>query len=155
MQYFPFIHAAFHWIVVSRNYFVVVSFSISNEVYREIFLSEEILSLRPSSGDIGLSVLGGMLCVHSNSVLLGKTTFKVWILKEFGVKESWMPLLTIVKDTCLFNASPKYRFADGEVLFRCIDFESRGHAFRMVSGPFKSWPQCDTIQSGHMLLQKI
>ncbi|KAK4707860.1 hypothetical protein R3W88_028785 [Solanum pinnatisectum] len=76
MQYLSFIHAAFHWIVVSRNYFVVVSFSISNEVYREISLSEEILNMRPSSGGIGLSVLGGMLCVHSNSILMGKTTFK-------------------------------------------------------------------------------
>ncbi|XP_049372066.1 F-box protein CPR1-like [Solanum verrucosum] len=117
MDYLPFIHAEFHWIEVSRNLFVVFSFNISNEVYGEIPLSEEIVSLTPGPYNVGISVLEGMLCAHSRSFFTGKSTFKVWILKEYGVKESWMPLLTIVKDIPFYNASPRYRFLDGEVLF--------------------------------------
>ncbi|KAK6775187.1 hypothetical protein RDI58_026188 [Solanum bulbocastanum] len=81
MEYLPFIHAAFHWIEVSRNYFVVFSFNISNEVYGEIPLSEEILSLKPGLDAVGVSVLEGMLCVHSNLFFTENATFKVWILK--------------------------------------------------------------------------
>ncbi|WMV53406.1 hypothetical protein MTR67_046791 [Solanum verrucosum] len=175
MDYLPFVHAAFHWLEVSINFFVVFSFDISNEVYREIPLSEEILSLRSGPNNVGVSALEGMLCVHSNPFFTGKATFKVWILKEYGVKESWMPLLTIVIDTPYFNASPRYRFADGEVLFWCVNLETRGHTFRTVSRPFRSWPQwvtrghtfwmvnrpfrswprCDTIQGGQAFTESL
>ncbi|XP_049381474.1 F-box/kelch-repeat protein At3g23880-like [Solanum stenotomum] len=171
----PFIHAAFHWIQVSRNYFVVISFNISNEVYGEIPLSEEILSLKAGPDTVGVSVLEGMLCVHSNLFFTGNGTFKVWVLKEYGVKESWMPLLTIVKDTPYVYAAPRHRFADGEVLFWCLNIETRGHTFRtvsrpfrswprwvtrghtfsMVSRPFRSWPRCDTIQGGHAFTESL
>ncbi|KAG5574740.1 hypothetical protein H5410_054874 [Solanum commersonii] len=137
MDYLPFIHAAFHWLKVSINFFVVFSFDISNEVYREIPLSEEILSLRSGPNNVGVSALEGLLCA----------TFKVWILKEYGVKESWMPLLTIVINTPYFNVSPRYRFADGEVLFWCVNLEIRGHTFRTISRPFRSWPQW--VTRGH------
>ncbi|WMV53425.1 hypothetical protein MTR67_046810 [Solanum verrucosum] len=143
----PFIHAAFHWIQVSRNYFVVISFNISNEVYGDIPLAEEILSLMPGLDTIGVSVLEGMLCVHSNLFFTGNGNFKVWVLKEYGVKESWMPLLTIVKDTPYVYAAPRHRFADGEVLFWCLNIETRGHAFRTVSRSFRSWPRW--VTRGH------
>ncbi|KAK6775188.1 hypothetical protein RDI58_026189 [Solanum bulbocastanum] len=76
MDYLPFIHAAFHWLEVSIKFFVVFSFDISNEVYREIPLSEKILSLRSCPNDVGVSALEGMLCVHSNiSLFYGKGYF--------------------------------------------------------------------------------
>ncbi|XP_060186090.1 F-box/kelch-repeat protein At3g23880-like [Lycium barbarum] len=86
-----FVNDAFHWIGKSRNHFEVsrtyslVSFSISNEVYGETPLPEEVLCLK---GDfyVGVSVLDGMLCVHST---FPKCTFKLWVLKDYGVKESW------------------------------------------------------------------
>lgn len=79
IQFFAFVHAAFYWVTISSNYFEVVSFSILNEVYGEIPLSEEILSLRPDSRGIGVCVLGGMLCVYSNTSLLspGNDIFKI------------------------------------------------------------------------------
>ncbi|KAK4360071.1 hypothetical protein RND71_022300 [Anisodus tanguticus] len=117
-----FVNEAFHWIGMYGNHFEVsktyslVSFSISNEVYREIPLLEQILSLK-GSFYISVSVLDGMLCVHSN---FPKHTFQFWVLKDYGVKESWNALLTI-DDPCIFQAVPKYRFGDGEVLFwSCI-----------------------------------
>ncbi|KAM3237048.1 hypothetical protein P3L10_012077 [Capsicum annuum] len=154
MQFLAFVCAAFHWIAISNNCFMVVSFSISNEVYGEIPLSEEILSLRPAPGGIGVCVLGGMLCVHSNTNLPGNNIFKVWELKEYGVKGSWMPLLT-VEDSWFLNAKPKYRFADGEVLFWCMSYKPVGHAFRTCNGPFRSWPRCDTIQSGFTFTESL
>ncbi|KAK4707872.1 hypothetical protein R3W88_028797 [Solanum pinnatisectum] len=175
MDYLPFIHAAFHWLEVSINFFMVFWFDISNEVYREIPLSEEILSLRSGPNNVGVSALEGMLCVHSNPFFTGKATLKVWILKKYGVKKSWMPLLTIVIDTPYFNASLRYRFAYGEVLFWCANLETRGHAFRMVSRPFRSWPRwvtrghtfwmvnrsfrswprCDTFQGGQAFTESL
>ncbi|XP_015166383.1 F-box protein CPR30-like isoform X1 [Solanum tuberosum] len=116
VQFLTFVHAAFHWIGISRNYAVVVSFSISNEVYGEIPLQEEISVSRDV---FGITVLDGMLCVHSNSLYdQSKHTIKLWVLKEYGIKESWIPLLSI-EDPYIVIAIPKYRFADGEVLFRC------------------------------------
>ncbi|XP_070003512.1 F-box protein At5g62510-like [Nicotiana sylvestris] len=46
MQSLPFVHEAFHWIAILKKLkcFVVVSFSISNEVYGEIPLPKEMLS---------------------------------------------------------------------------------------------------------------
>ncbi|KAK4707937.1 hypothetical protein R3W88_028862 [Solanum pinnatisectum] len=161
MDYLPFIHAAFHWIQVSRNYFVVFSFNISNKVYGEIPLSEKILSLKPGPDTVGVSVLEGMLCVHSNLFFMVKGTFKVWVLKEY------------VKDTPYYNASPRYRFVDGEVLFWCVNLKARGHAFRMVNKtswsrwvtrghairmvdrPFRSWPRCDTSQGGQVFTESL
>ena len=52
-------------------------------------------------------------------------TFKLWVMKDYGVEESWTRLITI-RDTNLFcSTKPKYMFADGEVLsirkrIRCV-----------------------------------
>lgn len=71
--------------MVSRNY-LVVSFNISNKVYGEISLTEQIICLR---GDISMGVLVPELCVHSTSTHQRKDSFKLWVLKDYGVKESW------------------------------------------------------------------
>ncbi|KAF3662540.1 putative F-box protein CPR30-like isoform X4 [Capsicum annuum] len=125
-------------IAISRNSFVVVSFSISNKVYKEIPLPEEMLRLRVKNC-IRVSVLDGMLYVDLDSVTQRNDTSKLWVLKDYGVKGSWMQLLTI-KDPLIYKIVPKYRFADVEVLFCCLGYEWKGRAFRTASGPFVSWP---------------
>ncbi|KAM3328071.1 hypothetical protein P3S68_033533 [Capsicum galapagoense] len=157
IQFFAFVHAAFYWVTISSNYFEVVSFNISNEVYGEIPLSEEILSLRPDSRGIGVCVLGGMLCVYSNTSLPspGNDIFKIWALKEYGVKGSWMLLLTVEEPDWYLNAKPTYLFADGEVLFRCMSYQHIGHTFRTLNGPFRSWPICDTMQGGSAFTESL
>ncbi|KAK6774871.1 hypothetical protein RDI58_025872 [Solanum bulbocastanum] len=139
-QFLAFVHAAFHWIGFSRNHVVVVLFSISNEVYGEIPFLEEMSCLRVL---IGIIVLEGMLCVHSNSLYPSKRTIKLWVLKEYGIKESWIPFLSIEDPTDAISI-PKYRFADGEVLFWC----SEGAMFWTRCGPFEAWPRCDSIFDG-------
>ncbi|KAM3338705.1 F-box only protein 8-like [Capsicum galapagoense] len=143
MDFLAFIHATFHWIGISSNHFEVVSFSISNEAYGEMPLSEEILSLlMPGHYSIGVCVLGGMLCVHSSiSVLHDKTMFfKFWVMKEYGVEESWMSLLT-VDSSCFVDVKLKYMFPDGEVLYLFGALELSGSAFwTRNAGPFRLWP---------------
>uniref|UniRef100_M1DQU0 F-box associated beta-propeller type 1 domain-containing protein n=1 Tax=Solanum tuberosum TaxID=4113 RepID=M1DQU0_SOLTU len=39
-----FVHGAFHWLISSLKKYYVMSFSISNEVYREILLPEQLYS---------------------------------------------------------------------------------------------------------------
>ncbi|XP_060185742.1 uncharacterized protein LOC132615193 [Lycium barbarum] len=104
-----FVHEAFHWIVVIGDYTAVprryslVSFSISNEVYGEIPLPEQV-----------------------------KEGFKLWVLKDYGNKESWNVLFTI-HDPLICHFVSKYRFADGEVLFWFGHLQSHETAFRMSS----------------------
>ncbi|MCD7448356.1 hypothetical protein HAX54_041091 [Datura stramonium] len=145
-----FVNDAFHWICISGNYFQdsrtysLVSFSISNEVYREIPLPEEISCLKGNTS-IGVSVLDGMLCAYSTYDHEGKRTFKIWALKDYGVNESWNTLFSI-DDRKICQALPKYRFANGEVLFWCIYLQGDGpHSFRTSRGPF-GIP--DAIQDG-------
>ncbi|XP_019227046.1 PREDICTED: F-box/kelch-repeat protein At3g23880-like [Nicotiana attenuata] len=145
-----FIHDTFHWIGIFGNYPVVprnyslVSYSISNEVYKDIPLPRQTLCLR---GNItfGVSVLEGMLCVHCSSIQK-KETFKLWVLKDYGVKKSWNALLT-VEEPWICNIQPKYRFAIGKLLFWCYYSQCRGNAFRTSSAPFVLWPRGD-IQHG-------
>ncbi|PHU10896.1 hypothetical protein BC332_17826 [Capsicum chinense] len=65
--------------------------------------------------DIGLSLLDGMLCFHITTEDDSLGTFKLWAMKVYGVKESWIVLFTIQVDG-LAIAKPKYRFSDGNVL---------------------------------------
>ncbi|XP_059309487.1 F-box protein CPR1-like [Lycium ferocissimum] len=139
MNFLAFVHAAFHWVGCSRESYFVVSFNISNEVYGEIPFPEEMLSLRGRT-KFGVSVLEGMLCIHANTYYLERKTFKLWALKEYAVKESWIPLFAI-EDPSFLNVVPKYRFANGEVLFLCMIVERPWWAFRTPNGPFVSWPQ--------------
>ncbi|MCD7470704.1 hypothetical protein HAX54_010729 [Datura stramonium] len=110
MHYLAFIHGAFHWIGISRNYFVVTSFNVAHEVYGEISLPEKIC-LTNNIFMWGISVLEGMLCAYSNCVYLsGNHIFKLWVMKEYGVKESWNAIFAIT-DPDMFIIAPKYRFA--------------------------------------------
>ncbi|XP_019242749.1 PREDICTED: F-box protein CPR30-like [Nicotiana attenuata] len=134
-----FVHGAFHWVGISRNYFVV-SFDISNEVYGEIPLPEKIF-LR----NIGVSVLEEMLFVYSTYDFLRENTFKLWVLKDYSGNKSWDALFT-VGDPQIYKVVPKYRFADGEVLFWSRGFD--GQSFRTSRGPFGLWPRADSFQNG-------
>ncbi|XP_070032986.1 F-box protein CPR1-like [Nicotiana tomentosiformis] len=124
---------------ISRNYYVV-SFNISNEVYGEMPLPEQICLM--SNIGIGISVLEGMLCVYSTSNFVGGDTFKLWIMKDYGIKKSWSALFT-VGDPDIFSPLQKYRFPKGEVLFWCLDLQCSG-----------LWPQADTFQNGFVYLSK-
>ncbi|KAK4707621.1 hypothetical protein R3W88_028546 [Solanum pinnatisectum] len=124
-----FVRGAFHWLGCSYNY-SAVSFSTSNEVYRDIPLLYS---------NYGISVLGGTLCFYStyNYHQDQPVTFQLWGMKEYGVVESWTELFTL-RASDSYNITPKYRYADGDVLLRCsLDFRRQscyGHVFRTSKG---------------------
>ncbi|PHU10065.1 hypothetical protein BC332_21925 [Capsicum chinense] len=84
------VHGAFHWLgdLKVSGKFYVVSFSISNEVYGDVPLLEEMgkkVSYRP---DFGISLLDGMLCFYTTTNDGSLGSFKLWAMKDYGVKES-------------------------------------------------------------------
>ncbi|XP_038894348.1 F-box protein CPR1 [Benincasa hispida] len=87
-----FVNSALHW-VVSRNLGMgsadlVVAFDLGTDKFQEIPLPE----LTDSQCEIHVDVLGGCLCLLAN---FDRIRFEVWVMKEYGVKESWMKLLTV------------------------------------------------------------
>lgn len=114
-------------------------------------LLEEILRLKVNNFT-SVSVLEGILCVNLNSYMRRNATCKLWILKKHGAKGSWMTLLTI-QDPSIYKIVPKYKFADGEVLFCCSreGFEDR-HEFRTNRGHL--YHALDVMSRMLMLLQK-
>ncbi|KAG5574331.1 hypothetical protein H5410_054465 [Solanum commersonii] len=134
-----FVCGAFHWLGCSYNY-SVVSFSTSNEVYRDIPLLERMYRFdHKQSSNYGISVLGGMLCFYStdNYHRDQPVTFQLWGMKEYGVLESWTELFTL-RASDSYKITPKYRYADGDVLLRCsLDFRRQsfyGRVFRISKG---------------------
>ncbi|KAG5573030.1 hypothetical protein H5410_062796 [Solanum commersonii] len=92
----------------------MISFNISNEVYGEISLPKEICNIS-NVNYVRCVVFEGMLCAYCNGQEGGLNTFKLWVMKDYGVKESWTKLFTIRK-THIFFVIPVDMFADGEVL---------------------------------------
>ncbi|KAM3289056.1 hypothetical protein P3S67_017343 [Capsicum chacoense] len=144
-----FVHAAFHWLDSSLEK-TLISFSISNEVYGEIPLPEG-MSLECING---VAALEGMLCVYSNHIRRGLHTFKLWILKDYDVEESWNRLFTI-QGTDLYSI-PKYKFSDGEVLLRCRDLKC-GSVFKTLKESCVLWPLSvsERIQDGFVYTENL
>ncbi|WMV47563.1 hypothetical protein MTR67_040948 [Solanum verrucosum] len=138
MDTLAFIHGTFHWIgFYSKKYFVV-SFNISHEVYGEISLPEEICLLK--TGSTGISILEGMHCAYSKTYDQRIHPFKVWVMRDYNLKESWNAILSI-EDRYLLRATPKYKFANGEILFWCAHLLGRDIKFRTQRGPFTLLPR--------------
>ncbi|PHT32853.1 hypothetical protein CQW23_29190 [Capsicum baccatum] len=82
MGYLTFVHGAFHWVDSLLNQ-SVVTFSISDEVYREIPLPEGLdLFFDIMHSKQGVSVLGGMLYVYSTRIHHWEYTFKLWVMND-------------------------------------------------------------------------
>ncbi|XP_055812044.1 F-box/kelch-repeat protein At3g23880-like [Solanum dulcamara] len=148
MYYLAFIHGAFHWLVMSvSGYYTTVSFNISNEEYGEVPLLEQMYDVFTLSVfiDHGVSVLRGMLCFYSTCNYGMEGTFKLLVMKDYGVRESWTKLIKL-RDTDLFySARPKYMFADCEVLLHCKRIGCVSSKFTTSRGPSVLCPQCDTM----------
>ncbi|PHU06220.1 hypothetical protein BC332_27042 [Capsicum chinense] len=147
-----FVHGAFHWLDSSLEK-TLISFSISNDVYGEIPLPEGMSLVFNMNRINGASALEGMLCVYSTHIRRGIHTFKLWILKDYDVKESWNRLFTI-QGTDLYSI-PKYKFSDGEVLLRCRDLEC-GSVFKISKESSRLWPQSvsEPIQDGFVYTER-
>ncbi|XP_049383070.1 F-box/kelch-repeat protein At3g23880-like [Solanum stenotomum] len=116
----PFVNGAFHWLGIEES---MMSLNISDETYKRIPLHKNMsLYLESVTIEEGLSVLGSMICLFNRNDI----TFNLWMMKEYGVQESWIKLLTLPCNGA-FSIIPIYSFSDGKVLLRyeCPD-ELRG-----------------------------
>ncbi|XP_049366645.1 putative F-box protein At1g47790 [Solanum verrucosum] len=137
-----FIHGAFHWLPCG---FLVVSLSISNQTLTEIPFPDQMCNRQPPNLGIkqcSLSVLEGMLCISSSWRRIDgeDTTFMLWAMKDYGVKESWIQLFKI-NFTGLDLAKSIYRFPDGDVLFDVYTSGEGGfcRSLRTSKGPIQLW----------------
>ncbi|XP_060201764.1 F-box protein CPR1-like [Lycium barbarum] len=158
----PFVHGAFHWLGMLRyptiisQYHTIISFNISNEVYGEIPLLERMLNrFRMQFIEHGVSVLRGMLCFYSTYSDTWEGTFKLWVMKDYGIKESWTKLITIQEANLFHSARPKHMFADGEVLMCCKSSGRLSSVFRTSGGPFGFWPQRTTAKQGIVYTESL
>ncbi|KAG5624804.1 hypothetical protein H5410_010022 [Solanum commersonii] len=91
---------------------------------------------------MGVSVLGGKLCLYHKH-----EDFDIWVLNDYGVKESWTKWFTIpsneVARDCVII--PIYRFSDDEVLLSYFCW--KGMVYRTYNVLLNSiWPlHCDHI----------
>ncbi|XP_060214842.1 F-box protein CPR1-like [Lycium barbarum] len=132
-----FVHGAFHWIIKDNlSKYFIASLNISNEAYGEMPLPEGICNIY-NKLRYGVSVLEGMLCAHCNYRNTEGGTFKLWVMKDYGVKESWTELFTI-QETQLLSATPICRFTDGEVLLYYN--WARYTEYRTSKGPYRLLP---------------
>ncbi|KAL3506684.1 hypothetical protein ACH5RR_032066 [Cinchona calisaya] len=111
-----FVNGAIHWLVVSRDgssfSWGVVSLNLATENYGEI--------IQPNYGkgnfDLSLGVLEGCLCVFCNHY---EIQLDVWVMKEYGVKESWTKLVNIPYSASFKGrALPLFVSETGEVLLK-------------------------------------
>ncbi|KAM3322667.1 hypothetical protein P3S67_003818 [Capsicum chacoense] len=156
MDSLTFVHGTFHWLGLSRNE-SVTSYDISNEVFKEIPLPDGMFVV-PDMKYVkhGFSVLGEMICICSTHRDQWKYTFNVWIMKDYGVKESWNRFFTI-QSADLYSLIPEYRFSDGEVLLRCKHFDGCGYLFNTTKESSGFWPQyrLECIQNGFFYTESL
>lgn len=111
-----FVNGALHWLVVSEDgssfSSQIVSLNLATETYGEILLPDY------EKGNVALTpgVLEGNLCVFYNYY---EVKFDVWVMKEYGLKESWNKLAGIPYSVNFKGrASPLFVSEAGEILLK-------------------------------------
>jgi len=104
-----FVDNSLHWIMTPKldglQPCLIVAFNLSLEIFNEVPLPAEVGGEEVSckSFEIRVAVLGGCLCMIVN---YETTKIDVWVMKEYGCRDSWCKLFTLVK-SC-FNSSLKW-----------------------------------------------
>ncbi|CAJ2638624.1 unnamed protein product [Trifolium pratense] len=80
-----YVSGTINWLVFMGIKRFIASFDLGNECYREVLLPDD--SVQVYKNKLSLSVLRDCLCMISGE--------DVWVMKEYGNKESWTKLFTI------------------------------------------------------------
>ncbi|KAG2688546.1 hypothetical protein I3760_09G100800 [Carya illinoinensis] len=129
-----------HWVANRKFKFdeagMIVAFDLTVESFREVPMPE----CTKENIQIDVGVLGGCVCMVANYNYLH---VDVWVMKEYGVKESWAKLFTVAKNEVLGGAlrylKPlAYSKSGEEVLFqqnheRLVWYDLRGKSVRNVN----------------------
>ncbi|XP_003595026.2 F-box protein CPR1 [Medicago truncatula] len=99
---------------------LIVAFNLTLEIFNEVPLPAELQG--ETSLLIDVAVLGGCLCITVN---YETTKIDVWVMKEYGYRDSWCKLFTLVKScftSHLRYSNPIGYSSDGsKVLFEGIE----------------------------------
>lgn len=113
------------------SFWVIVSLDLHKETYREVLPPDYE---KEDCSTPSLGVLQGCLCMNYD---YKKTHFVVWMMKDYGVRESWVKLVSIpyVPNPEDFSYSgPYYISENGEVLlmfeFDLILYNPRDNSFK-------------------------
>ncbi|XP_026377556.1 F-box/kelch-repeat protein At3g06240-like [Papaver somniferum] len=116
------VNGALHWYAVDKReyYEAIISFDMTNEIFKEVARITGSM-LHPVVCDYSIdynnvSVLGGCLCI------LHKTygvKVDVWVMQEYGVKESWTKKFTITQKSITETGRLKIvcEFQNNEIIF--------------------------------------
>ncbi|KAK9160751.1 hypothetical protein Syun_007092 [Stephania yunnanensis] len=89
------LNGALHWVATRCNALdessLIISFDIGDEVFREVPLPE----FEDGKGQVNVAVLAGCLCILRHC----KLHLEVWVMKRYGVGESWTRLFLIGQPT--------------------------------------------------------
>ncbi|XP_045823812.1 F-box/kelch-repeat protein At3g23880-like [Trifolium pratense] len=84
-QYGQHVTGTINWLIFAGINRVIASFDLGKECYREVLLPDD--SSKVDNNKLLLSVFRDCLCMISGE--------DVWVMKEYGNKESWTKLFTI------------------------------------------------------------
>ncbi|KAA8524477.1 hypothetical protein F0562_010900 [Nyssa sinensis] len=93
-----FLNGAVHWIaydphVVGGFHNLILSFDMRNEVFCEMTLPVALAGQQATS--LSINVLGESLAIFGYVRQIGTGSCCIWVMKEYGVAESWTKLVTI------------------------------------------------------------
>ncbi|PWA88863.1 F-box associated interaction domain-containing protein [Artemisia annua] len=167
-----FLNGALHW-GITKQYgpsllWTIVSLDLAKETFNEILQpvyddSKYLTSLDTIRG-FSLGVLGEWLCVLRD--YLGKHA-DVWVMKVYGVKDSWTRLVSIphMTITSLFQprySTPLYISNDGKVLLRLgskwVMYDSKNSSvldIQKFDGCLGAYTFVESLVSPHALEHKV
>ncbi|KAL2506503.1 F-box/kelch-repeat protein [Abeliophyllum distichum] len=104
---------AFHWTTIYNGCWHLTSLNLATEMYGEVPLPDNEINMHTA---LWLGVLRGCLCLVCNF----STHSDVWMMKEYGVRESWTKLICFkdIKDYQYEAQMPLYMSESGIVLMK-------------------------------------
>uniref|UniRef100_A0A5B6ZAI8 F-box domain-containing protein n=1 Tax=Davidia involucrata TaxID=16924 RepID=A0A5B6ZAI8_DAVIN len=117
-----FVNGAVHWIaydlrVVGGFHSLIVSFDMGNEVFGEMMLPDALAGQHAIN--LSITVLEESLAVFKYDKQIGTESCCIWVMKEYGVAESWTRMVTIDLPGAL-GSTVEFR-KNGEVLLSTRD----------------------------------
>jgi len=93
--------SSLHWVATRKiqpfQSDLILAFNLTLETFNEVPLPDEVgEEVNSNSFDICVAVLGGCLCM---TVDYKDTKIDVWVMKEYGCRDSWCKLFTVVKSS--------------------------------------------------------
>ncbi|CAN6694970.1 unnamed protein product [Malus baccata var. baccata] len=131
-----FLHGAQHWAPYVLSEFSIYAFNFESEQFRSLpapTLSPGLVEAMHEwySDYLQLGQLGGclLLCVHDKP----STKLELWVMKEYGVQQSWTKILVIDNLTPRsFGYMPIMFLSNGEILIAYVEEQNNGSGSRLV-----------------------